>query len=104
MFLIFKQLSELFTPDDAIVFSPWPILEFDHYLIVSQFKELLSIDGYALYHYLYILFQFITLHEAHWILTTAFFISRKNKNLLTSWISVRSFIQHKNSLTEGALL
>lgn len=40
-----KQLSESFTPDDAFMFGPRSILEFDHSQTVSHSKESLSFDG-----------------------------------------------------------
>nr|XP_023894081.1 uncharacterized protein LOC112006003 [Quercus suber] len=40
-----KQLSESFTPDDAFMFGPQSILEFDHSQTVSHSKESLSFDG-----------------------------------------------------------
>lgn len=40
-----KQLSESFTPDDAFIFGPQSILDFNHNQMVSHSKESLSFDG-----------------------------------------------------------
>ncbi|XP_041018680.1 protein SEMI-ROLLED LEAF 2-like [Juglans microcarpa x Juglans regia] len=40
-----KQLSVSFTPDDAFLFGPQSILEFDHNQMVSNSKKSLSFDG-----------------------------------------------------------
>ncbi|KAG7968375.1 hypothetical protein I3843_08G150900 [Carya illinoinensis] len=40
-----EQLSELFTPDDAFMFGPQSILEFDHNQMVPHSKKSLSFDG-----------------------------------------------------------
>ena len=56
-----KQLSESFTPDNAIRFSPWSIRQ---QLNGFHSKESLSFFGYALYHHFFlILSQPITLQS-----------------------------------------
>lgn len=40
-----EQLSELFTPDDAFLFGPQSILEFDHNQMIAHSKKSLSFDG-----------------------------------------------------------
>ncbi|XP_077218010.1 protein SEMI-ROLLED LEAF 2 isoform X2 [Tasmannia lanceolata] len=41
---IARQLTETFTPDDACLFSPHSILDFDHIQTIGVFKESLSFD------------------------------------------------------------
>lgn len=40
-----KQLSESFTPDDAFLFGPQSILDFDHNQMFVHSNESLSFDG-----------------------------------------------------------
>jgi hypothetical protein len=69
-----KQLSESFTPDDAFMFGPQSILEFDQSQAVSHSKESLSFDGVCSFHHC---FQPLSLHEAHYILTNCLFLKRE---------------------------
>lgn len=65
-----KQLSESFTPDDAFMFGPRSILEFDHSQTVSHSKESLSFDGVCSLSSL-----FPTLNGVHYILTNCLFLN-----------------------------
>lgn len=40
-----KQLLEPFTPDDAFMFGPQSVLDFDHNQMVAHSKDSLSFDG-----------------------------------------------------------
>lgn len=40
-----KQLSESFTPDDAFLFGPQSVLDYDHTQKAAHSKDSLSFDG-----------------------------------------------------------